>query len=176
VFGSSSAEPGDEHYEEAIRCGLLLAEAGFHVATGGYAGLMEAVSAGARQAGGHVIGITAPDVFPGREGANEHVAEELAAATLTERIHAITSIAAASISLHGSLGTATELLVAWNLAFVARFSNETPKPVIAVGPPWRQLIPELATMLDTDGTLVTCVDTVEEAVVALSEVVGPAGC
>ena len=52
-------------------------------------GIMEAVSRGASEAGGHVIGYTAPEVFSGRVGANEFVVEEVAAATLTGRIHAM---------------------------------------------------------------------------------------
>jgi uncharacterized protein (TIGR00725 family) len=164
VFGASHAAPGDGHYEQGLACGRLLAEAGFDVATGGYGGLMEAVSEGARLAGGHVIGVTAPGVFPNREGANRHVVEERAAPSLTERIHSITAMASATITLHGSLGTATELLVAWNLAFVARFSGETPAPVVVVGAPWHGIVADLAKTLETDGSLVTCVDTVEAAV------------
>ncbi|MBS1195807.1 MAG: family Rossman fold protein, partial [Actinobacteria bacterium] len=47
VFGSSAGRPGDPGYEAARTCGRLLAEAGYAVATGGYAGTMEACSRGA---------------------------------------------------------------------------------------------------------------------------------
>jgi predicted Rossmann-fold nucleotide-binding protein len=70
----------------------------------------------------------------------------------------------ASIALHGSIGTAAELLVAWNLAYVARFTGTAPHPVVAVGPRWRHLVSTLATLLETDGDLVTCVDDVAAAV------------
>ena len=164
VFGASSPLPGDPLYEEGVRCGRLLAEAGFAVATGGYAGLMEAVSLGARQADGRVIGVTVPEVFPDRPGGNAHLTDETRAASLLERIHEMVEVSVASIALPGSLGTATELLVAWNLAFVARFTDATPKPVIAVGDQWRRLVPLLTRELETDGSLVTLVDTVEDAV------------
>lgn len=167
VFGASAATPGDGRYEEAVECGRLLARSGFAVATGGYAGLMEAVSAGAASEGGHVIGVTAPGVFRGREGANPHVAEELLATTLTERIHELITVSDASIALHGSLGTAAELIVAWNLAFVAQFSGVAPHPVIAVGSRWGELVATLARALETDGDLVTCVPDVESAVRAV---------
>jgi hypothetical protein len=169
VFGASSPVPGDSVYADGVRCGRLLAEAGFAVATGGYAGLMEAVSYGARQAGGHVIGVTVPEVFPGRVGANAHVTEETRTASLLERIHEMVDLSAAAIALPGSLGTATELMVAWNLAYVARFSDAPPKPVIAVGEQWRRLVPLLTDELATDGSLVTVVDTVEEAVHVVDE-------
>ena len=168
VFGASSPSPEDPVYDDGVRCGRLLAEAGFTVATGGYAGLMEAVSYGARQAGGRVIGVTVPDVFPGRLGANAHVTEETRSASLLERIHVMVDLSVASIALPGSLGTATELMVAWNLAYVARFTDSTPKPVVAVGAQWRHLVPLLTDELGTDGTLVTTADTVEEAVDAVT--------
>ena len=163
VFGSSASQPGDGHWEEGVLCGRLLAEAGFTVVTGGYGGLMEAVSRGAADVGGHVIGVTVPVAFPGRPGANRFVTEELRAASLTERIHELTSVTDASIALHGSIGTLTELVVAWNLAYVDRFTKP-PKPVIAVGPRWTSLVTDITQAVETDGTLVTCVDTVEQAV------------
>lgn len=169
VFGASASAPGDGDYEDGVRCGRLLTEAGFAVATGGYGGLMEAVSEGAAAAGGHVIGVTAPSVFRGRQGANPHVTDELRAESLTERIHELTDLADASIALNGSLGTATELLVAWNLAFVAQFSASPARPIAAVGPRWAQVIPELARVLETDGSLVSCVGTVDEAVALIAE-------
>ena len=168
VFGASSPRPGDASYDVGVRCGRLLAEAGYAVATGGYAGLMEAVSLGARRAEGRVIGVTVPDVFPDRPGGNEHLTEEMRAATLLERIHEMVEVSVASIALPGSLGTATELLVAWNLAYVARFANAVPKPVIAVGDQWQHLVPLLTEELETDGSLVTVVDTVDEAVAAVA--------
>ena len=136
VFGSSAGEPGEVDFEEGRKLGALLAGAGLAVATGGYGGLMEAVSAGAHAAGGRVIGVTAPAVFSSRSGANRYVGEELRASSLTERIHQILHAADACIALDGSIGTFTELMVAWNLAFVARFSGTDPKPVVAVGARW----------------------------------------
>lgn len=164
VFGSSQAQPGESAYANAERLGALLASSQLAVVNGGYAGLMEAVSRGAAGQGGHVVGITAPQTFPGRSGANPWIAEERPHATITERIHDIVSFSDASITMEGSLGTLTELLAAWNTAFVARFSESVPKPVIAVGEPWGSLVPHLAETLATDASLVTTVATVEDAV------------
>lgn len=164
VFGASRTTPDDAAYSEAVRCGRLLAESGFSVLTGGYTGTMEAVSRGAAEAGGHVIGVTAPGVFASRSEANGFVAEEIPAATLTQRIDIMTNLAAASIALDGSIGTLTELLVVWNVAFVARFSTAEAKPVVAVGDRWAELVPRLTADLATDGDLVTLVADVGEAV------------
>ncbi len=164
VFGASPSRPGDGHYEEAIRCGRLIAQAGFTVTTGGYGGTMEAVSKGARKVGGEVIGVTAPGVFTTRSGANEHVTVETRAESLVERIGYLVERSAASLALWGSLGTATELLVAWNLAYVAPFAQRERKPVAAVGEPWLTLVPHLEQTLDTDAGLVYVTADVETAV------------
>ena len=72
--------------------------------------------------------------------------------------------AAATITLDGSIGTLTELMVAWNVAFVSRFSAAAARPVVAVGERWRRLVPELAETLATDAGLVAVVDDVDAAV------------
>jgi hypothetical protein len=164
VFGASASRPGDGHYEDGERCGRLLTEAGFGVVTGGYGGLMEAVSKGASAAGGHVLGVTVPSLFPERATGNEFLTEEWRAAHLMERIHELTEVSVASITLHGSIGTLVELAVAWNLAFVGKRAGQDPKPIITVGERWASLVPALAEALETDESLVTVVDTVEEAV------------
>ena len=172
VFGASLTSPGDGPYEEGVRCGALLAHAGFAVMTGGYGGVMEAVSRGARDRGGIVFGVTAPGVFPDRSGANEFVSHERPAVHLLDRIHDMTDLSAASIALPGSLGTLTELVAAWNLAFVARFSGTAPKPLVTVGDRWASLVDHLATTLEADRNLVLTVPTVEEAVKMVIRLVG----
>lgn len=168
VFGASRCEPGDPLWEQGSSCGNLLAQAGCAVVTGGYGGVMEAVSRGAREAGGHVIGVTAPAVFPDRDGANVFVTEERRANSLSERVHELMDIADGAIALHGSIGTLTELMMAWNLAFVSRFSGRHPIPIVAVGPRWRSVVTDLTNLLETDGSLVHCVDTVDEAAAIVS--------
>jgi uncharacterized protein (TIGR00730 family) len=175
VVGASQTQPGEPDYQDGIRLGGLLARAGWTVATGGYGGLMEAVSAGAADLGGRVIGVTAPAVFASRSGANQHVTEERRADTITERIHELLTTADAVIALPGSLGTLTELVVAWNVAYVAPFSGRNPKPIVAVGPTWGELVPTLARRLATNGDLVRCVDTVEEAAEFVTEQGGLGG-
>lgn len=172
VFGSSGTAPGSDEWNAAETCGRLLAERGYVVVTGGYGGTMQAASAGAAGAGGLVVGVTAPTVFPGRSGANPFVADERPARSLTERIHDMIAMSSAAIALPGSIGTFTELMVAWNVAFVARFNGAAPAPVVAVGDVWRDLIELATTRLATDGTLVRCVPDVESAVAAVAERLG----
>lgn len=169
VIGASQTRAEDPDYHDAIRLGRLLAGAGYAVASGGYGGLMEAVSAGAAEAGGRVIGVTAPTVFPGRPGANAHVTDERPAATITERIQDLLSISDALVALPGSLGTLTELVVAWNIAFVAPFSSRQPMPIVTVGQTWAELVTLLTERLVTDGDLVQCVANVDEAAAAVQQ-------
>jgi uncharacterized protein (TIGR00730 family) len=172
VFGSSRVLPGEPEWEEGVLLGHLLARSGAAVATGGYAGMMEAVSAGAAAAGGRVIGVTAPGVFPHRPGANPHVDEERMAATISERIHRLVDLADATVAMPGSIGTLAEFLVAWNDAFVRPMSGHVPKPLVAVGPTWRRLVDFLTDGFDADPGFVTCVDSADEAVRRVASALG----
>lgn len=169
VFGSSSTQPDSDEWREAETLGRLLAEQGYTVATGGYGGSMEALSKGAGEVGGKVIGVTAPDVFKARAGANAYVTEEVKAPHLLERIHFLTDRSAAALALPGSLGTLTEIMAAWNLAYVAPFAEMEAKPLIVIGERWATIVSFLADELETGSDLIHTVATVEEAVNVLHE-------
>ncbi len=149
VFGSSATQPGTVDWGEAIQLGRGIAQRGWDVATGGYGGTMEAVSKGAAGAGGRVVGVTAPSIFPDRLGVNPHVHEEVVERTLPHRIAHLVESTDAAIVLPGSIGTLAELVVAWNAAFVAPFRGEAAKPVVAVGPAWEDIISALQQKLPT---------------------------
>ena len=140
--------------------------AGFTVATGGYAGTMEAVSKGAAEAGGVVVAVTAPPLFPMRSGPNPYAQTEDPRPSLTTRLTGLLDTSVASISLPGSIGTFTELMVAWNRSFLEELGDRPTQPVIAVGDRWAELVSHLAAELGS-GHLVTTVASVEEAVAHL---------
>src|SRR5512142_346265 len=88
VFGSSRAGPETPAYSLALSLGRALARRGVEVRCGGYGGVMEAVSRGAREAGGRVVGCTL--VWPGESrSANPHLSEEIPCTSLDARIAAI---------------------------------------------------------------------------------------
>lgn len=149
VFGSSATVNGSEEWAEAESLGRAIAERGWAVATGGYGGTMEAVSAGAASAGGRVIGVTAPSVFPARSGPNHHVTEEIVELTISGRIARLVESSDAVIALPGSIGTLAELVVSWNVAFVGPFRGEPPLPVVAVGDTWATIIDVIHSTLPT---------------------------
>ena len=76
MFGSSEPQAGEPLYELARQLGRFLAEAGFLVVSGGYGGVMEGPSRGAREAGGQALGITT-DSFAGRGAANRFLTREI---------------------------------------------------------------------------------------------------
>ena len=83
VFGSSRPREGDADYEQARALGRELAARGFRVCSGGYGGVMEAASRGAKESGGRTLAVTAK-FFESR--ANVWVDEVHAVATWQERL------------------------------------------------------------------------------------------
>ncbi len=138
IFGSSAPQPGSPAYEEARKVGRLLAEAGFGVATGGYSGTMSAVSQGAAEAGGHVIGVTSDQIEQFRPlGPNEWVKEEIRFQTLQERLLYLVEKNDGMIVLPGGIGTLSEMALAWSLMQVGEIER---RPLSLLGPTWRETI------------------------------------
>ncbi len=137
VFGGSQPQPGSPAYAEAYELGKMLAEAGHTVLTGGYIGTMEAVSRGASEAGGHVIGVTCAEIERWRSvRANGWVKEEWRRETLMERLQVLVEGCDAAIALPGGPGTLTEIALTWNLMIV---HSMPPKPLILTGAGWRSV-------------------------------------
>ena len=135
VFGGSLPKEGDVAYAEAMQLGRLLAERGHTVLTGGYIGTMEAVSRGAHEAGGHVIGVTCADIERWRpRSANPWVKEEIKKETLIERLHCLIHESDAAFALSGGAGTLTEISVMWNLMIVESLHR---RPLMLIGRGWQ---------------------------------------
>lgn len=138
VFGGSSPKPGEVSYQQALDLGSLLAKSGYSVVTGGYKGTMEAVSRGANEAGGHVIGITCADLERFRPTkANRWVIEEISYETLHQRLGALIDICDAAFALPGGIGTLAEIVVMWNQLLT---SSQPPKPLILIGDGWKSVV------------------------------------
>jgi len=134
VFGSGRPRQGDPHYAQAQALGAALAEAGFVVCTGGYAGVMEAVSRGAKEAGGRTIGITAAH-FKSR--ANRWVDEEIRVKTWQDRLFELIKRGRGYVACPGGTGTLVELAVVWEMANKGVMSG---KPVVVLGDFWQPII------------------------------------
>lgn len=148
VFGSASPIEGDERYEEARHLGELLARAGHTVLTGGYMGTMEAVSRGAAETGGHVIGVTCDQIERWRNAkANAWVKEERRFETLRERLYCLVESCDAALALPGGVGTLAEVAVMWSQMQTQSLPT---RPMILIGEGWQRVFNSLYTEMDNN--------------------------
>ena len=147
VFGGSQPKAGDESYAEAYKLGRLLASAGHTILTGGYIGTMEAVSRGANEGGGHVIGVTCDEIENWRKvKPNAWVQEERRFQSLEQRLSELIHSCEAAIALPGGPGTLTEIALTWNLMVIAAIP---PKPLILVGEGWKKTFKTFISQMDS---------------------------
>lgn len=134
VFGSSRPREGDADYEEARLLGRSLAEGGFSVCTGGYNGVMAAVSRGAKEGGGKTYGVTA-EFFSAKT--NPWVDDEICVSTWQERLFRLVSMGQGYVACKGGTGTLVELAVVWEMLNKAVMSG---KPFAVLGSFWVPVI------------------------------------
>ena len=169
IFGSARPEKDTAVYQTALQLGRQLAQANYTVMTGGYMGMMEAVSHGAHLAGGHVVGVTADRVETFRPiGPNPWIKQEIRFTTLRDRLLHLVQENDGMIALPGGIGTLTEVAMAWN---GLQTGEIPPRPLILLGETWRTT---LTTFFDgdyiseADFARLTFVNTPEEAVASLT--------
>ncbi|MGH9728891.1 MAG: LOG family protein [Candidatus Acidiferrales bacterium] len=134
VFGSSRPREGDPHYAMAQSLGAALAAQGFIVCSGGYGGVMEAVSRGAKGAGGRTRAVTA-EFFRAR--ANRWVDEEVRVKTWQDRLFELVRIGSGYVACPGGTGTLVELAVVWEMINKRVMRH---KPFVALGEFWQPII------------------------------------
>ena len=135
VFGSSRPRENDGGYAEARQLGRALAKKGFAICTGAYGGTMEAVSRGAKEAGGKTYGVTA-EFFKAAK-ANEWVDVEVRVKTWQERLFEIIRLGDGFVACKGGPGTLAELAVAWEMI---NKSVMPAKPFVALGEFWTTIL------------------------------------
>ncbi|HEY9087920.1 MAG TPA: LOG family protein [Anaerolineaceae bacterium] len=166
IFGGAQPKPGEDAYQDAYRLGQMLGKDGHTILTGGYIGTMEAASRGAREAGGHVIGVTCEDIEQWRKVTpNAYIVEQLRFPTLNERLTALVFNCDAAIALPGGVGTLVEIALYWNNLIIESFP---PRPLILVGEGWKQTIEQFLEMLggyipEKDQRRLTFAATVDDA-------------
>ncbi len=145
VFGSSKPIPGNPEFAEAELIGRKLSEAGISVCTGGYAGIMEAVSKGASQSDVKIIGVTSVAFSP---TPNQYVNIQVHTESLYERLQRLVELGDGYIVLKGGTGTLVEFSLIWELM------NKTimeEKPIVVVGDFWKPVIDLLDKELAFEG-------------------------
>ena len=147
VFGGAQPKEDSAAYEEARELGKLLARRGHAVLTGGYMGTMEAISRGASEAGGHVIGVTCIDIEEWRgTKPNQWVKEERRKRSLIERLQGLIEGCDAAIALPGGAGTLAEISLMWNLMIVESLPR---RPLTLVGSGWQSTFDQFFKELNT---------------------------
>lgn len=162
VMGSARLTEGDPGWAEAERLGSLLAKEDFAVVTGGYGGLMEAVSRGAHARGGHVIGLPMRG-WEGLQPNRWNMELRWADGYATRLGHLLRCDAV--IALRGGVGTLSEVAVVWASI---QTEPEAP-PLILLGDCWPPIIAAISDNLvvsDRDTGLLTFARTPEEAIAA----------
>jgi hypothetical protein len=141
VFGSSTAAQDSDAYRLAEGLGRLLALAGADVMSGGYSGVMDAVSRGAREKGGRVIGVTT-ELFARRSPPSQWLTERIHTDDLFDRLRHLIMRPTGYVVAGGNLGTLTELFLAWTMLSV---SGRAAAPLVLLGERYAGLLDHLAT-------------------------------
>ena len=134
VFGSSRPEDGHADYAEALELGRALAAAGFTVCTGGYGGVMEGVSRGARESGGRVLAVTSTFF---RARANRWVQEETRVDTWQDRLFELVRLGDGYVACKGGTGTLVELAVVWEMLNKKAMEQ---RPFVVLGDFWQPIL------------------------------------
>ena len=137
VFGSSRSTEASEPYRLARQLGGALAQAGFAVASGGYGGVMEAVSRGAAEAGGRVIGVLASS-FASKP--NRWVQQEIVVDDWEQRLRKLIALGNGYVACPGGTGTLLELAVAWEMMHKRLLPR---RPLVVLGNFWRPVVEQI---------------------------------
>ncbi|MEP7148775.1 MAG: LOG family protein [Acidobacteriota bacterium] len=134
IFGGSKCGPASDEYHEAQEIGARLAKAGFTICTGGYLGVMEAASRGARESGGRVFGIVMNQF---KSEPNRYLTDKVATNHFYERLQNLITRSVGFIALRGGMGTVTEVSLVWN-KLTTRVLDR--RPIVLVGACWRDVV------------------------------------
>lgn len=141
VFGSARPKEGNETYQMSYEVGRALAEANFISMTGGFAGVMEAVSRGAAENGGEAYGITVEDLGSvGETITNQWVTKEVRYPNLRERIQHLVDEADAYVVMPGGIGTLQELIEVWQYM---RLGDIPRKPIVIYSDFWNGIVQQM---------------------------------
>ena len=160
VMGSARLTESDAWWARSKQLGGLLAEKGFVVVTGGYGGLMEAVSRGAHETGGKVVGLTMQhwtNVEP-----NQWNGDLRWSTNYGSRLNHFLNCDG-MIALPGGVGTLSEMALMW----AASQTESRPLPLVLLGECWPPIIQSLRENLvinERDLSLLRFASDPEEAV------------
>jgi uncharacterized protein (TIGR00730 family) len=161
IFGGSRCGENSPEYQQAKELGARLAEAGYTICTGGYLGIMEAASRGAREKGGRVFGIVMNQF---KSEPNRYLTDKVASKHFYERLQNLIERSAGFIALRGGMGTVTEVSLVWNKLQTGVIEM---RPLVLLGDCWKPVVEAWKNHLvvsEKDISILNFADSVEEAV------------
>ncbi|MDF4253593.1 TIGR00730 family Rossman fold protein [Streptomyces sp. WMMB303] len=175
VFGSARTPPEAPEYDQGVRIGRALAEAGFAVITGGGPGAMEAANRGALEANGTSVGLGIE--LPFEQGMNKYVDIGVNFRYFFVRKTMFVKYASGFVVLPGGLGTLDELFEALTLVQTGKVTRF---PIVLFGTDyWRGLADWLRHSVvgggkasERDLELFHVTDDIDEAVALVTKEVG----
>ena len=160
IFGGSKCGPDSKEYQEALKLGRMLAAAGFTICTGGYLGVMEAASRGAREAGGRVFGIVMNQF---KAEPNRYLTDKVASDHFYDRLQNLITRSVGFVVFKGGMGTVTEMSLVWNKLQTRVLER---RPIVLIGDCWREIVrsfQENLVVSEQDVSLLHFADDAEEA-------------
>ena len=129
MFGSSHSSLDNPHYEEARKLATrIVTELGYAVITGGGPGIMEGANLGAKEGGGHSVGLTI--ILPQEQHINPYTTASKKFNYFFTRKTMLTFAAEAYVFYPGGFGTFDELFSIITLVQTAKIPKV---PIILVG-------------------------------------------
>lgn len=166
IFGGSRCNDQSLEYAQARRVGELLAGAGYVICTGGYLGVMEAASRGARENGGRVLGIVMNQF---KAEPNRYLTDKVATAHFYERLQHLITRSVGFIALRGGMGTVTEVSLVWNKLQTRVIEA---RPLVLLGECWPPVVESWRRQLvvsEADVSHIDFAETPEQAVSIINE-------
>ena len=142
--------------------GAKLAEAGYTICTGGYLGIMEAASRGAREKGGRVLGIVMNQF---KSEPNRFLTDKVATDHFYDRLQNLIMRSAGFVAFRGGMGTVTEISLVWNKLQTKVIGT---RPLVLLGECWRPVVDAWQSSLVVSDADVAILDFAENASEAFS--------
>ena len=149
IFGSARLKPDSPAYQDCVRLGELLADAGYGVLSGGGPGIMEAANKGAWQRKGVSVGLNIK--LPMEQHENLYQTESLEFRYFFIRKVCFMKYSVAVVAYPGGFGTLDEISEALTLVQTNKVNRV---PVVFVGKAcWSPLIPWVKNTLLEQGMI-----------------------
>jgi uncharacterized protein (TIGR00730 family) len=165
IFGGSKCGSDSDEYREAKELGKRLAEAGFTICTGGYLGVMEAASRGAREAGGRVFGIVMNQF---KAEPNRYLTDKVATDHFYDRLQNLITRSVGFVAFRGGMGTVTEIALVWNKLQTKVLGR---RPLVLVGDCWRDVVESWKENLAVSDADLAYLDFADDAASALDIII-----